>query len=89
MKAGNAGLPVKNALAATLGMTPFEIVSMAELENEILCMRDEVYSQPLKSSSTMASDTSESSDGGRPEVDDDDLSPEGEVTRETDGNVRE
>lgn len=86
LKAGNAGLPVKNALAATLGLTPFEALAMSELENDILHMRDTVYGEPLKSSSTMASEDSE---GGRPTVDDDDLSPAGETTRETDGNVRE
>lgn len=87
MKAGNAGLPVKNALAATLGLTPYEILSMSELENDVLCMRDVVYGQPLKSSSTMSSD--ESTEGGRPEKKEDELSPEGEKTKENERNIRE
>ena len=88
-KAGNSGLPVKNALAATAGLTPFEAVAMAELENDILCMRDSVFNQPLVSASTMTSNDVGENEGGRPTVDDDELSPEGEVTRETEGNIRE
>lgn len=88
-KAGNSGLPVKNALAATIGLTPFESIAMAELENDILQMRDKVFNQPLVSTSTMTSNDVLSNEGGRPMVDDGDLSPEGEITRETEGNIRE
>lgn len=89
MKAGNAGLPVKNALAATTGLTPYEAIAMAELENEVLQMRDYVFNQPLVSTNTMTSNDVAENVGGRPTKDDDDLSPEGEATRETDGNIRE
>lgn len=88
-KAGNAGLPVKNALAAAAGLTPFESIAMAELENDVLCMRDSVFCQPLVSANTMTSNDVAENVGGRPTIDDDDLSPEGEITRETDGNIRE
>ena len=87
LKAGNAGVPVKNAIAATLGLTPYEVLAMAELENDVLYMRDTIYGQPLKSSSTMSGD--KSTEGGRPEKKEDDLSPEGEKTKENERNIRE
>lgn len=88
LKAGNSGLPVKSALASVLGFTPHEMLTMAELENNILKVRDTMYNKPLYSSSTMSSSEA-GGEGGRPEVDADDLSPEGEKTRETEGNIRE
>lgn len=89
MKAGNAGLPVKNALASILGLTPHESIAMAELENDVLQMRDIVFNQPLVNSSTMTSNDVLENKGGRPMSDDDDLSDKGEITRETEGNIRE
>lgn len=85
LKAGNTGMPVKTAMASVLGYTPYETLMMAELENNVLEMRDSVYSQPLKSTNTMSSDDIDS-EGGRPLSDEDDLSPEGEATRINEGN---
>lgn len=89
LKGGNSGLPVKSALAAVLGMTPHEMLAMSELENNVLQVRDTMFNKPLYSSSTMSSSDAAGDEGGRPEVDEDDLSPEGEKTRETEGNIRE
>ena len=89
LKGGNSGIPVKSALAATLGMTPYEMMAMSVLENDILQIRDTMFNQPLYSSSTMSSSEAAGDEGGRPTKDDDDLSPEGEKTRETEGNIRE
>lgn len=86
-KAGDAGLPVKNAIAATLGMTPFEVLQMSRLENDILDMRNKVYNQPLMSANTMASEVD--NEGGRPEMQEDELSDEGETTRINERNIRE
>lgn len=87
-KAGNSGLPVKNAMAACLGYTPYEAMAMSVLENDVLQMRDTMFSQPLKSASTMSSDT-ESSEGGRPLMNEDDLSEGGIIARENETNIRE
>ena len=89
LKAGNAGTPVKTAMAATLGFSPYDVLMMAKLENDVLHMRDTVFNQPLLSANTMSGSNATSGEGGRPMVDDDDLSPSGEATRENDGNVRE
>lgn len=90
LKAGNAGVPVKNAIAAALGFSPYEVLAMSKLENDVLHMRDEVFNQPLLSSNTMASTVeSENNEGGRPLSDDDNLTDEGESTRENEKNVRE
>lgn len=85
LKAGNSGVPVKNAISATLGYTPYETLMMAELENNAFNMRETVYGQPLKSANTMSSNDDE---GGRPEMDEDKLSPSGEATRVNEGNDR-
>ena len=88
LKAGNSGVPVKNAIAATLGFTPYEILQMSALENDVLKMRDEIYNQPLLSASQTSSDIL-NGEAGRPEMDADDLSDEGEAAREGEKNIRE
>ena len=88
LRAGNAGVPVKSAVAATLGFTPYEILQLSALENDVLHMRDEVYNEPLLSSSQMSSNP-EDSEGGRPKMDADDLSDEGEAARDGEKNIRE
>lgn len=94
LKAGNAGLPVKDALAAALGYTPYEVLKMACLENDILEMRDNVYNQPLLSTNTNSAETlanagAGNSEGGRPQISEDELTPEGEATRVNERNIRE
>ena len=87
IKAGNSGVPVKTAIAATLGFTPYEIMQLSALENDVLHMRDKMYNEPLLSSAQMPSESGE--DGGRPELDADDLTDEGEKAREGEKNIRE
>lgn len=94
LKAGNAGLPVKNDIAATLGFTPYEVIASAYLENDVLCMRDDVYNQPLLSTNTTPAEDLESAasadnEGGRPQISEDELTPEGEATRVNERNIRE
>lgn len=86
MKAGNAGVPVKTAIASTFGYTPYEVMQMASLENDMLDMRGSVYNEPLLSSSHMSEQEIEA---GRPLMDEDDLTESGEITRENETNVRE
>ena len=88
-KAGSSGMPVKTAMAATLGYTPYEVLSMAKLENDVLKMRDEVYNEPLLSSNTMSSNAASDKEGGRPLTKEDELSPEGEKARVNETNIRE
>lgn len=84
LKAGNAGTPVKMALAATLGYSPSDTINMAFLENDVLKMRDTIFGQPLLSSSTMSPDKEDS--GGRPKQKT--VDEKGQKTRDTDGNDR-
>lgn len=76
------GMPTKSALAATYDLTPSAFSNMTFLENEVLELHDKLI--PLASSHTQTSDQSQ----GRPQSNEKDLSPSGEKTRETDGNVR-
>lgn len=87
-KAGEVGMPLKNKMAAALGYTPFETLVMGVLENDVLEMRDKVFSQPLYTSATMSSNTGDD-EGGRPTKAADDLTESGENTREKEGNIRE
>ncbi|WJV20702.1 hypothetical protein QU593_09830 [Rossellomorea marisflavi] len=83
LKAAQYGMPVKSALAATLGLTPSNLVSMAYLENELLGLPDKLI--PLSSAHTLSG-----KDGaGAPMKSDDEISESGEKTRESDGNIRE
>lgn len=80
-KAGQVGAPVKQAIAATLGYNPSDILNMSYLENEILEMRDTMYNEPLLTSTTMSPD----SEGGAPEKDEP-LTDEGQQTKDNDSN---
>lgn len=83
LKAAQYGMPVKSALASTMGLTPSSLVSMAYLENELLGLPEKLI--PLSSAHTLSG-----KDGaGAPMKSDDELSEAGEKTRETDGNIRE
>lgn len=89
-KAGNSGVPVKNAMAAVLGYTPYDVFAMSMLENDVLHMRDKIFNEPCLSSSTMSSVVSNGdSESGRPEINADDLSEEGVRTRDEELNIRE
>jgi hypothetical protein len=83
LKAAQYGLPVKTALAATLGLTPSGLINMTYLENEILDLPNKFI--PLSSSHT----TSGKDGAGAPEKNEDELSEEGLKTKDTDGNVRD
>lgn len=73
------GIPNKSALCAlTTGYSPSDVVGMAFLENNVIDMNN-IFVVP-KSANTQSSN-----DVGRPESDEP-LSPEGEVTKETDAN---
>jgi hypothetical protein len=88
-KSGEVGMPLKNAMAAAMGYTPFETLAMGVLENNVLEMRDKVFNQPLYTSSTMSSNVDTSEEGGRPEIAADDLTEKGEEAREDETNIRE
>jgi O6-methylguanine-DNA--protein-cysteine methyltransferase len=81
LKACQAGVPCKMEIAASLGMSPSDVIGNALIENDILKLRDTLFSQPLLSSSTMSPDKQ---DGGRPVQDKVDDS--GEATREGNAN---
>ena len=80
LKGAQASLPVKLKLLASLGMSPSAGVSMNILEDKILQLTDHFV--PLKSSHTQSS----SSEGGRPEMDDSELTDGGEEQRDRGDN---
>lgn len=82
------GLPVKMKMAAVVGQsTPLETEGLTFLENDILGLHDKWI--PLNTSYTQSGDSVATEDeGGRPEVDDTELSETGQSTRENDSNDR-
>lgn len=76
------GSPMKMAMAATLGYSPSDTINMGMLENDVLQLRNTVFSQPFLSSNTLSSNDV----GGRPEKDDGDLSDEGVKTKDSGAN---
>lgn len=66
LEAGQYGLPVKNHLSATIGLSPIETMNMAFLENDILELHEKFI--PLMSSHTMGDDAMANAKGeeGRP-----------------------
>ena len=72
------GLPVKSAWAATLGLSPGDILGINFVEMELLNMGD---LEPMSSSYTQSGDT------GRPVKSDGDLTKSGTQTRDNDSNV--
>lgn len=83
IKLAQASLPNKSKLLAASGINPAKMIGNSIMENNVLY--DEIFAQwkPLQTSYTMSSADDE---GGRPEIDEDDLSPEGEQTRNNDDN---
>lgn len=80
MTASQYGLPVKTYLCAAIGMMPNDIDKMTTLENDLLKLQETWI--PLSSSHTQSG----SSDGGRPEKSDTEVSESGEVSRDNDSN---
>lgn len=81
-KAASLGLPVKQEYMTLLGYDPLETLASDWLETK-LGMSTERFIHPLVSSHTQSGNTS---DGGAPEKDDTELSPEGEETRDQEKN---
>jgi hypothetical protein len=79
-EAATYGVPVKMQLASLLGLNPVKCRGMEFLE-EKLGLGVNKWTKPLVSSNTQSGLDSNGSDG-RPEIDDGDLSDEGESTRD-------
>lgn len=71
MESGNAGFPVKNHIASTIGLEPIETMNLAYLENDLLKMNESFL--PLLSAHTS---TAEDLEGGRPKKDASEISDE-------------
>ena len=78
------GLPNKSRLCAINGLSPSVMIGNSIVENQVLGDLFDSW-QPMKTSYTQSGDSS-NNDGGRPEMDDGDLSSSGEVTKENDTN---
>ena len=66
--------------------TPLETEGLTFLENDLLGLHEKWI--PLNSSYTQSGSTTTEDEGGRPEVDDTELSETGQSTRENDSNDR-
>jgi len=73
---GTLGVPMKLQLAAVMGYTPLETHSMDFLENNVLKLHERWI--PLSSSYTQ----SQKGEGGAPLIDEEDLTEEGQKTRD-------
>lgn len=87
LKAAQYGLPTLSYYAASQGISQDELDCMNFLEDTVLKLKDRFV--PLRSSSTMSSDDFDGikqtvGETGRPELPADELSDDGEVTRERD-----
>ncbi|MEC1395646.1 hypothetical protein P9D26_20335 [Bacillus velezensis] len=80
LQAAQYGMPVKSALASTLGVTQSNLNNMAFLENEIMNLPDNLI--PLSSSHTQSVKSA-----GAPKKKEDALSDKGVETRENEGNL--
>ena len=83
LKDAQYGVPVKSAIAASLGLNPPNMSAMLYMENEILKLHDNMI--PLQSSYTQSSDN----EGGRPTAEEngEEISDSNENTREHDSNA--
>lgn len=77
LKAAQFGLPTISFYAASQGMSPEDVDGMNFLEDTVLKLKEKLT--PLQSSATMSST---GNDPGRPESDPEDLTEDGEATRE-------
>ena len=81
LKAAQFGLPTLSYYAASQGLPQEELDGMNYLEDDILGLKERFV--PLRSSSTMSSDSGGATDeGGRPRLSDGELSESGELSRE-------
>jgi hypothetical protein len=81
IQAAQYGMPVKSRLIAAMGMSPSTMQTMTFLENEVLKLHEKFI--PLQSSHTQGDDPKlAGSKGGRPEMDDEDLSDEGAASKD-------
>ena len=78
---GQHGLPTKLAIASMSGFSELDTLSLNYLEEEVLGLSDK-FDHPLSSSYVQSGDK----EAGGQEKDIDDLSPEGEATRDKDKN---
>lgn len=85
LKVGQYGMPIINLLCSCLGYSPSDTSAMAFLENEVLQYHFKLV--PLKSSHTQ--NGSEDSDVGRDKVNDEDISDQGERSRDLDNRKTE
>ena len=76
------GLPNKSRLCAINGLSPAVMIGNSIVENQVLGDLFDSW-QPMKTSYTQSSSDDK---GGRPEMDDGDLSASGEVTKENNTN---
>lgn len=85
LKLAQASVPNKFKLCAASGISPTAMLGNTIVENTFMDIFD--MWNPLKSSYTSSSDGSEL--GGAPPKSDIELSPQGEQTRENDGNLKD
>ena len=84
-KGAQYGLPVKMDYAASLGLTPCEVVGASYLEDEVLGLATDNWATPLVSSNTQSSSADEV---GRPTAEEtgETVGDAGERTRDNDSN---
>ena len=84
-KGAQYGLPVKMDYAASLGLTPCEVVGASYLEDEVLGLATDNWATPLVSSNTQSSSADEV---GRPTAEEtgETVGEAGERTRDNDSN---
>lgn len=84
LKAATYGLPTLSHYAAVQGLMQDDVDTLTFLENDVLGLKDRL--KPLKNSATMTADEINGTEGtgevGRPRLDDDQLSDNGEASRE-------
>lgn len=89
LKAAQYGMPVKQELAASLGLSPSALINKTFLENDILDLASKLV--PLSSSHTQSGKKSnnDSKSPGRPLKNDDELTESGVRVRDEATNIRE
>ena len=85
LRLAQASLPNKARLCAASGLSPTAMLGNTIIEGVIF---KDIFDMwiPMKSSYTTSSNSASDNDGGRPTMNDDDLSASGEITRENDTN---
>lgn len=86
-KGAQYGVPVKMDYAASLGLTPCEVIGASYIEDELLGLSSATWNTPLVSSNTQSSVGSET--GGRPTAEErgESVGDAGEKTRDNDSNA--